>query len=123
MTTGPDFQIDARDAGFDQKTARNMAAKSQLGPERRRPGAQFILPQVTEDLVAIIKGMRPELRAVAPAPYMTEALSNRQARRRVDNMDPAQRLALAKELGPRLWDMLKDIGIDVEGLDGPQPAP
>ncbi len=123
MTLGPDFQIDARDNGFLQKSARNMAAKSERGPERRRAGVQFILTQVTEDLVGIIKSMRSELRAVAPAPYMTEALSNRQARRRVDNMDPAQRLGLAKQLGPKLWDMLKDIGMDVEGLDGPQPAP
>ena len=104
-----DFEIAARDEGFRARSSRDMARKRQR--EGGKAGSRHMLTNVTEDLVSILSDFRDTARSAAPAPYMQQVLTKRQSRRRFENMDPQQRVVLARQLGPMFYNFLDSIGL------------
>lgn len=57
------------------------------------------ITEVTENVIAFMEDFKNEVASVSPAPYMQKALTNRQMRRRMNNMESDERLVMARNMG------------------------
>jgi hypothetical protein len=87
-------------AGIIADAVEHRARQARFYGRAPKPGRTSVFTDVAEEVRAFRAEMLAEMKKEIPAKFMHRALSQREARRRLEEMTPEERIARAKMMGP-----------------------